>query len=75
MDLGTVQRTCAIVESLVRGAIHDRHTIKAAFGMNVAAADKYIRAVSNIPGVILLKQGKRLTVRWSFTDAIRGAGI
>lgn len=75
MSAGTVRRTCSVIESLIRGAVHDRNTLAQAFGMTVAAADRYIREMSRIPGVLMFKSGRRMTVRWSFTDAIRAAGL
>jgi len=74
-DPGTVLRTCAVIDSLIRGAVHDRHTIVKRFGVSPAAADRYIRAVAQVAGVLLTKSGRRLTVRWSFTDAIKEAGL
>lgn len=72
---GTITRTCSVMASLIRGAIHDRHTIADGFGVTVASADRYIVALSTVPGVVALKSGRRLTVRWSFTDAIKAAGL
>ena len=72
---GTIQRSCDIVSSLIRGAIHDRDTIANAFDCNRAAADRYIRILQSVPGIVTLKQGRRLTVRWVFTDAIKAAGL
>ena len=72
---GVVRRSYAVLSSLIRGAVHDRHTIAADFGVDLAAADRYVQALAAVPGVLVTKHGRRLTVRWSFTDAIRAAGV
>lgn len=72
---GTVRRTCLVIDSLIRGAVHDRHTLARNFGVGLAAADRYMRELAGVPGVVTFKSGRRLTVRWSFTDAIREAGL
>jgi endonuclease III len=72
---GTISQAYAVLASLIRGAVHDRHTIAKAFGITVASADRYIRAATQVPGVRVDKHGKRLTLRWSFTDAIKEAGL
>ena len=74
-DGGTIAQAYAILASLVRGAIHDRHTIAETFATTVASADRYIKWATKVPGVRADKHGKRLTVRWSFTDAIKEAGL
>ena len=72
---GTVRRVCVVMDSLIRGAVHDRHTLARNFGVGAAAADRYMRALQIVPGIITIKSGRRLTVRWSFSDAIRAAGL
>jgi len=73
---GTIARTCAIVASLIRGAVHDRHTIARDYGVTVAAADRYIREMRVIPGVVETKRGRRLTVAFVPSVAIReGRGL
>lgn len=72
---GTIERTCAIVASLIRGAVHDRHTIAETFDCELASADRYIRALLRVPGVTGVRQGRRLTVRWYFANAIKAAGL
>lgn len=72
---GTIARTCSVLSSLMRGAVHDRHTIAEMFGVSVAAADRYIRTLASVPGVTVIKQGRRATVRFLFSEAIREAGI
>jgi hypothetical protein len=75
VSAGTIGTTCAILASLIRGAVHDRETIANAFGMELASADRYIRTLVEVPGVVSLKQGRRRTLRWYFTDAIKAAGL
>lgn len=72
---GTVARTCELMASLLRGAVHDRHTVAKALGVTVAAGDRYIRALTTIPGVTLTKQRRRLTLRFLFGEAMRDAGV
>lgn len=72
---GTLEKFADVLASLVRGSVHDRHTIARTWEMTVASADRHIRAALHVPGVVSTKQGKRLSVRWSFTDAIKEAGL
>jgi hypothetical protein len=72
---GTVDKTCAMVASLIRGAVHDRQTLAETFDVEVAAADRYIRSLSRVPGVTHVRHGRRLTIRWYFTAAIKEAGL
>jgi len=74
-DTGTIDRTCAILDCLIRGAVHDRVSLARAFGMTVAAADRYIRTLDMVPGIEVAKHGRRLTIRWRFSDALREAGL
>jgi hypothetical protein len=75
-DHGTIARTCAIISSLIRGAVHDRHTIARDFGVTVAAADRYVRELQAIPGVVVTKCGRRLTMAFVLSAAIRdGRGL
>lgn len=73
---GVVRRTCSIVEALVRGSVHDRHTLAEAFGVTVAAADRYIAELEAIPGMVVVKSARRRTIEFRFTDALRaGRGV
>lgn len=74
-DPGVVQRTCALIESLVRGAVHDRHTISRTFGVGLAAADRYIRELGAIPGMTTTKKGRLLMLQFSFAAALRARGV
>lgn len=72
---GIVVKTCELLTSLMCGAVHDRHTIAKTLGVGLAAGDRYIRALSTVPGVTLTKQRRRLTVRFLFGEAMRKAGV
>ena len=72
---GTVGRTCAILDSLIRGAVHDRHTIAKDFGCNVGAADRYIRELQRVAGVMPIRQGRRHSIKFYFWWATRAAGV
>jgi len=74
-DGGTIDRTCAILASLIRGATHDRHSIAKTFECNVAAADRYIRALESVPGIEIKKLGRLRIVQWYFTAAMKAAGV
>jgi hypothetical protein len=74
-NIGTISVAYSVLASLIRGAVHDRKTIADAFGMTVASADRYIRELIKLPGVVLRKKGRRLTVRWYLTKAIEAAGL
>jgi hypothetical protein len=72
---GTISQAYGVLASLIRGAVYDRNSLAETYGVTVASADRYIRELTKIPGVIALRFGRRLTVRWSFAEAIREAGL
>lgn len=69
-ESGVIQRTSSILADLVGGQVHDRHTIADRFGIAVAAADRYIRNLQRVPGVVAIREGRRLAVRFDFGDAV-----
>ncbi len=69
-ESGVIQRTSGILADLIVGKIHDRHTIADRFGVAVAAADRYIRQLQQVPGVVPVREGRRLAVRFDFGDAV-----
>jgi hypothetical protein len=73
--MGTIETTCAILGGLLRGATHDRRSLAHVHGMTVASADRYIRHLSTVPGVVIVKKGRRLLVSFSFGVALKGLGI
>jgi hypothetical protein len=75
MDAGTIAKTCAILASLIRGAIHDRHTLAKDFDVQLAAADRYVRHLETVPGVVSVKLQRRRAIRWNFGVALREAGL
>ncbi len=65
-----------IVGAIMCGRRFDRRSLAKTYGIGVAAADRYIRAVAAVPGVALIKTGKTLTVAFSWSVALRkGAGL
>lgn len=54
---------------LVCNKVHDRHTISTQFGISVAAADRYIRQLQRVPGVVEGREGRRRFVRFDFGEA------
>jgi hypothetical protein len=73
---GTVERTCDILAAVMCGRQFDRRSLAKAYGIRLAAADRYIRAVGAVPGVALVKTGKTLTVHFSWSNALRrGTGL
>ena len=74
MKPGTIEQTVAILTALMRGAILERRSLARLFGVTVATADRYIRAMAGVPGVVLRKQGKKLLVSFSFGEALRELG-
>lgn len=69
--MGTVDKACSMLAGLIRGAEHDRQTIAQTWGVGLAAADRYVRALRRVPGVQALRIGRRLVLRWSHNDARR----
>lgn len=61
---GIVQRTCAILADLMAGRTHDRRSLAAVHGVELAAADRYIKHLATVPGVESVRTGRRLTIRW-----------
>lgn len=74
MTDGTIDRTCTILGHLLRGQVFERRALAAAFGISVAAADRYIRCMTTVPGVVVRKVGRRLLVSFSFGDALKAIG-
>ncbi len=66
-------RTCNVIASLMGGAHLDRLAISKALGVQLAAADRYMRSIAVVPGVTLYKAGRRLLVAFSFSNALRKA--
>ncbi len=63
--------TCYVIASIMGGATYDRRDVAKLLGVNVAAADRYMRSIAAVPGVALLKSGRRLMVAFSFSNALR----
>jgi hypothetical protein len=72
--MGTIETTCAVMASLLRGHTYDRHSLARDFGMTVASADRYLRNLALVPGVVALRKGRRLLVSFSFGDALKEIG-
>jgi predicted DNA-binding transcriptional regulator YafY len=69
-ESGVIQRTSSILAELIAGRIHDRHTIADRFDIAVAAADRYLRHLQLVPGVVAVREGRRLAVRFDVGDAV-----
>jgi predicted DNA-binding transcriptional regulator YafY len=69
-ESGVIQRTSAVLADLMAGTVHDRHTIAERFGVAVAAADRYIRQLQRVPGVVQFREGRRLAIKFEFGDAV-----
>lgn len=71
---GTIDRACGILAALLRGETFERNGLARAHGMTVAAADRYIRALGQVPGIVMRKHGRKLLVSFSFGDALKQIG-
>jgi predicted DNA-binding transcriptional regulator YafY len=69
-ESGVIQRTSAVLADLIGNVVHDRHTLSTRFGISLAAADRYIRQLQQVPGVVQERQGRRLLVRFDFGRAV-----
>lgn len=69
-ESGVISRTSAVIGDLVAGKIHDRNSISARFGVTVAAADRYIHQSLRVPGVVQVREGRRLSIRFDFGEAV-----
>jgi predicted DNA-binding transcriptional regulator YafY len=67
---GVISKTSEVISDLIRGKIHDRNTIANRLGIAVAAADRYIRHLQGVPGVVPDRQGRRLAIRFDFGEAV-----
>jgi hypothetical protein len=61
---GVIRRTCSILAELMGGMIHDRRSLVKAHGVELAAADRYIRELLQVPGVGSHREGKALKISW-----------
>lgn len=69
-------RTCDVIAQLMTTGAHlDRHQVAKALGVQVAAADRYMRSIALVPGVTLFKAGRRLLVAFSWSNALRKRGL
>lgn len=72
--MGTIATTCAVLASLLRGHTYDRRSLAREFGVTVATADRYLRHLSVIPGVVSRKSGRLLILSFSYGDALKAIG-
>ena len=59
--MGTIETTCAVMTSLLRGHVYDRRSLARDFGVTVATADRYIRHLLN---------ARVLDHRWEMGDRV-----
>ena len=71
---GTIETTCTVMASLLRGHTYDRRSLARDFKVTVATADRYLRHLLAVPGVVGLKRGRLLVVSFSFGDALKAIG-
>lgn len=69
-ESGVIQRASAVLAGLIGGEAYDRHSLSERFGISVAAADRYLRQLQRVPGVVQERQGRRLLVRFDFGQAV-----
>jgi predicted DNA-binding transcriptional regulator YafY len=55
---------------LLRGRVHDRHTIAESLEVAVAAADRYLHGLTRVPGMVASREGRRLTIRFDVTEVV-----
>jgi hypothetical protein len=72
--MGTIETTCAVVASLLRGHVYDRRSLARDFDVTPATADRYLRNLLDVPGVGSKRAGRMLVVSFSFGDALRAIG-
>jgi hypothetical protein len=58
----------------MRGLTIERNMLARSFGITVATADRYIRCLQTIPGVVARKHGRRMLLTYSFGDALKEIG-
>lgn len=72
--MGTIEMTCAVMSDLLRGSTHDRRSLASSYQVSVAAADRYIRHLAAVPGIVTAKRGRLLLVSFSFGEALKRIG-
>jgi predicted DNA-binding transcriptional regulator YafY len=58
-----LNRTVLLIADLLAGKTHDRNSAAEKLGIQPAAADRQLRAIARLPGVNIVKQGRRRTFR------------
>jgi excisionase family DNA binding protein len=67
---GIIARTSAVLADLVNGRSHDRHSLADRFEITVASADRYIRHLQVVPGVVPIREGRKLAITFDFRKAV-----
>ncbi len=65
---GVIFNTSVLLAEVIGGTIHDRHTIANRLRIKVAAADRYIRHLQRVPGVVPDRRGRKLAIRFDFRE-------
>ena len=63
----SVDRHFLLVEDLLRGREHDRHSLAARLGIKPAMAHRLMKAALRLPGVVEHQDGRRRTIRMDRT--------
>jgi hypothetical protein len=74
---GTIETAVEVLAMLMRGESLERRALARTLGVTVATADRYIRAVLRLPGVVPRKGGRSgrvLFVSFSFGESLRAVG-
>lgn len=57
--MSTIERTLGAVADLLNGMEHDRRSLAGRLGIELAAADRYLRALSKMSGMKVIRRGRR----------------
>ena len=62
-----LNRTVQLIADLMAGKTHDRNSVAKKLGIQPAAADRQLKAIERLPGVKVVKEGRRRTLRFDQT--------
>lgn len=63
-----LHRATAVLNDLIAGKEHDRRTVAAKWGVSLGTADRDLKAIAKVHGVVAEKQGQRSVYRFEATS-------
>jgi predicted DNA-binding transcriptional regulator YafY len=63
-----LNRTVQLIADLIAGKTHDRNSVAEKLGIQPAAADRQLKAIERLPGVKVVKEGRRRSFHFDQTS-------